>query len=104
LEDFNLDHLPSLRRDVLAQLATGTFIPKADNVILLGPSVIGKAHLAIGAAIGLGVKPPRLFFQLIASRYEQASVLVTGNLPFGRRGSSLSGLCPSVAGRERPLR
>lgn len=28
LEDFNLDHLPSLRRDVLAHLATGMFVPK----------------------------------------------------------------------------
>lgn len=40
LEDFNLDHLPSLRRDVLAHLATGMFVPKAENVILLGPPVI----------------------------------------------------------------
>lgn len=52
LEDFNLDHLPSLRRDVLAHLATGTYIAKAENVILLGPPGIGKTHLAIG----LGVK------------------------------------------------
>jgi DNA replication protein DnaC len=37
LEEFNLDHLPSLRRDVLAHLATGTFIARAENVILLGP-------------------------------------------------------------------
>jgi hypothetical protein len=28
LEDFNLDHLPSLRRDLLAHLATGTFVAK----------------------------------------------------------------------------
>jgi len=34
LEDFNLDHLPSLRKDVLAHLATATFVPKADNVVL----------------------------------------------------------------------
>ena len=141
LEDFNLDHLPSLRRDVLAHLATGTFVAKTENVILLGPPGLGKTHLAIG----LGVKAAQsgysvlfdtannwitrlavahqagrleaelkkirryrliiidevgyipfdhdaanLFFQLIASRYEQGSVLVTSNLPFGRWGETFS--------------
>src|SRR3954451_6853282 len=33
LDDFNLEHLPSLRKDVLAHLATATFVPKADNVV-----------------------------------------------------------------------
>jgi DNA replication protein DnaC len=135
IEDFNLDHLPSLRRDVLAHLATGTFVAKAENVILLGPPGLGKTHLAIG----LGVKAAHagysvlfdtannwiirlaeahqagrleaelkkirrykliiidevgyipfdqdaanLFFQLIASRYEVGSVMVTSNLPFGK--------------------
>lgn len=41
LEDFNLDHLPSLRRDVLAHMATGTFVLKAENVVLLGPDGAG---------------------------------------------------------------
>lgn len=141
LEDFNLDHLPSLRRDVLAHLATGMFVPKAENVILLGPPGIGKTHLAIG----LGVKAAHagysvlfdtasnwiarlsaahhagqlevelkkirrykliivdevgyipfdhdaanLFFQLVASRYELGSILVTSNLPFGRWGETFS--------------
>jgi len=141
LEDFNLDHLPSLRRDVLAHLATGTFVAKTENVILLGPPGIGKTHLAIGLGIKaaqngysvlfdtannwiarlstahhagqleLELKKIRryrliiidevgyipfdtdaanLFFQLIASRYEQGSVMVTSNLPFGRWGETFS--------------
>lgn len=31
-----------------------------------------------------------LFFQLVASRYEQGSVMVTSNLPFGRWGETFS--------------
>ena len=141
LEDFNLDHLPSLRRDLLAHLATGTFVSKAENVILLGPPGIGKTHLAIGLGIKaahaghsvlfdtasnwiarlagahqagrldqelkkirryrliiideVGYIPfdqdaANLFFQLVASRYELGSIMVTSNLPFGRWGETFS--------------
>ena len=51
LEDFNFDHLPGLRRDVIAHLATSTWIAKSDNVILLGPPGVGKTHLAIALGI-----------------------------------------------------
>src|SRR3954466_9441736 len=44
LEEVNLDHLPSLRRDLLAHLATSTFVAKTENVILLGPPGLGKTH------------------------------------------------------------
>jgi len=141
LEDFNLDHLPSLRRDILAHLATGTFVAKAENVVLLGPPGIGKTHLAIGLGVAaarsghsvlfdtasnwiarlatahqagrleaelkkirrykliiideVGYIPfdqdaANLFFQLIASRYELGSIMVTSNLPFGRWGETFS--------------
>ena len=137
LEDFSTDYQPSLRRDVLAHLATTTWIAKAENVILLGPPGVGKTHLGIGLGIKachagypvafntatgwaarlqtahrdgrlehelkrlrryrlliideVGYLPfdadtANLFFQLIAARYEQGSILVTSNMPFGRWG------------------
>ncbi|PRA06711.1 hypothetical protein CQ019_04865 [Arthrobacter sp. MYb229] len=108
IEDFNCEFQPSLRRDVLANLATTTFIPKAENVILLGPPDVGKTHLGIA----LGVKAcqqgyPTLFdtaagwMQRLTSahqsenliselrrlkRYKLLNIDEVGYLPFGRWG------------------
>lgn len=137
LEDFNLEHQPALKRDVVAHLATATFIDAAQNLVLLGPPGTGKTHLAIGLGIKaahaghrvlfatatdwvtrlqeahatgrLGNELARLrrygliivdevgyipfeqdaanlFFQLVSSRYEHASLILTSNLPFARWG------------------
>jgi DNA replication protein DnaC len=133
LEDFTFAHLPTAPRDVIAHLATTTFVARKENVVLLGPPGIGKTHLAIALAIKaaeaaypvafnsatgwitrladahdhgrlelelrrlnryrlivvdeVGYLPfdaasAALFFQLIASRYETGSVIVTSNLAF----------------------
>jgi DNA replication protein DnaC len=51
LEDFNCDHQPGLRRDLLAHLAGTAWIARADNVVLLGPPGVGKTHLALGLGL-----------------------------------------------------
>lgn len=51
IEDFVFDHIPAASRDLIAHLATCTFIPKRENVVLLGPPGTGETHLAIALGI-----------------------------------------------------
>ena len=46
LEDFDFQANPSLPRAKLVELATGMFIGKRENVLLVGPTGTGKSHLA----------------------------------------------------------
>ena len=137
LEDFTFDHQPGAKRDVIAHLATGTYLATASNIVLLGPPGTGKTHLAIGLGVKAAHQGHRvlfatatewvmrlqdahhdgrlaaelkrlrrypliivdevgyipfepeaanLFFQLVSSRYEHASIILTSNLPFARWG------------------
>src|SRR6266508_2193365 len=104
LEEFDFDHSRGLKRDVIAHLGTLDFVAARENVVFLGPPGTGKTHLAIGLAIRacqagrlqpeltkLGRYPllvvdevgyipfeaeaANLFFQLVSSRYERASLI-----------------------------
>jgi DNA replication protein DnaC len=52
LEQFDFEFQPTIDRKVIRELAGGSFIERAQNVVLLGPPGVGKTHLAIA----LGVK------------------------------------------------
>jgi DNA replication protein DnaC len=110
LEDFDFDAQPASRNQVGA-LASGAFLTEARNVVLLGPPGTGKTHLAVALGVTaarhghrvlfatatdwvtrltdahrLGRLPQELAklrrFQLVSSRYEHASLVLTSNLPF----------------------
>ena len=52
LDQFDFDFQPSIDRKTIRELAGGSFIERAHNVVLLGPPGVGKTHVAIA----LGVK------------------------------------------------
>jgi DNA replication protein DnaC len=51
LDDFNFKYQPSLDKTVIKEIASLRFIRNAENVVFLGPPVVGKTHLAIGLGI-----------------------------------------------------
>jgi DNA replication protein DnaC len=52
LDQYEFEFQPSLDRRQVRELASTSFVERAQNVVLLGPPGVGKTHLAIG----LGVK------------------------------------------------
>jgi len=51
LDSFEFAHLPNLSKEAVCQLAGGEYIRKCENVIMVGPTGVGKTHLAI--ALGM---------------------------------------------------
>jgi DNA replication protein DnaC len=59
LESFDFDAIPALNKKLVLDLARCEFVERRENVIALGPSGVGKSHIAIGlglAACQRGVK------------------------------------------------
>jgi DNA replication protein DnaC len=135
-DDYDFKFATGAPRKQLQELTSLAFIERAENIVLLGPSGVGKSHLAISLAyqaVMRGVKvrfitaadlmlqlaaakkqerldaylkrsilgpkllvideigylpfgraEANLFFNVIAKRYENASIMVTSNLPFSQ--------------------
>lgn len=135
-DDYDFKFATGAPRKQLKELTGLAFIERKENVVLLGPSGVGKSHLAVSLgqlAVQKGLKTrfitaadlmlqlstakaqgklesylrrsvlapkllivdeigylpfgreeANLFFNVIAKRYEQGSIIVTSNLPFSQ--------------------
>lgn len=62
LEQFDFTFQPSIDRKVVRELATLSFVGRAENVVLLGPPGVGKTHLAIALGIKAADAGHRILF------------------------------------------
>jgi DNA replication protein DnaC len=143
IDDYDFKFAAGAPKKTVQALQSMAFVERKENVIFLGPSGVGKTHLAIALgylATQSGVKvrfvsaadlvmqlekaqqrgqfdhfmrrsllgpsiliidevgylplqgnQANLFFQVIAKRYEQGSIILTSNLSFGEWDSTFAG-------------
>ena len=111
IEDFDFDYQPSINKQEILELNTLGFLERHENILFLGPSGVGKTHLATAIGITAAKKRYSVYFischELITQlnkaqhenkldqrikhfcRYELLIIDEIGYLPVDKQGANL---------------
>ena len=67
LEDFDFSAVPSVPKTRVLELAQGAFLAQHENILLVGPSGLGKTHLLIGLGRATCLRGSRVLFRTAAA-------------------------------------
>jgi DNA replication protein DnaC len=67
LEDFDFAALPNLEKTAVFNLAHGHFVKERQNLLIVGPSGLGKTHLLIGIGRALCQRGYKVLFRTAAA-------------------------------------
>lgn len=62
ISDFDFDYQPSINKSEILELNTLGFIDRHENILFLGPSGVGKTHLAVSIGITAAKKRYSVYF------------------------------------------
>lgn len=62
IDDFDFDYQPSINKQEIMELNTLGFLERHENILFLGPSGVGKTHLAVSIGITAAKKRYSVYF------------------------------------------
>ena len=74
LEDFDFSAVSSVPKTRMLELAQGAFLTQHENVLLVGPSGLGKTHLLIGLGRAICLRGSRVLFRTAAALANELEV------------------------------
>ena len=105
LESFEFEAVPMVSKaQVMALVAGDSWLEKGANLILFGPAKLDKYHLLIlddFAYVAKDQAETSVLFELIGTRYERRSLLITANQPFGDWGGIFPNQAMTLAAIDR---